>query len=57
MIGYPVVRFLQWRFRQDSLRAVARATASDVVERSLDLSVKNRLIAAEEKDGKDALSK
>jgi len=57
MIGYPVVRFLQWRFRQDSLRAVARATALDVVGRSLDLSVKNRLIAAEEKDGKDALSR
>jgi hypothetical protein len=49
MIGYPVVRFLQWRFRQDSLRAVARATAGDVVEQSLDLSVKKRLIAAEDK--------
>lgn len=43
VLGYPMVRLLQQRFRHDSLRAVARAAACEVVDSSLDEETKRRL--------------
>lgn len=45
--GYPLVRALQWRFRRDSARGVARAAAAGTVERSMDAGTRRRLAAAE----------
>lgn len=42
-LGYPVVRVLQQQFRQQSMRAVARAAAVHVVDSSLDDTTKKRL--------------
>jgi len=50
LLGYPVVRMLQQRFRRDSLRAVARAAACEVVDSSLDDETRRRL---EMSDGLD----
>lgn len=46
-LGYPVVRALQAAFRRESARAVARAAAGGVVERSMDARTRRRLEAAE----------
>eukprot|EP00877_Chromochloris_zofingiensis_P012387 jgi/Chrzof1/7401/Cz02g21410.t1 len=35
VLGYPVVRLLQWQFRQESLRSVARAVSMATVNKSL----------------------
>lgn len=43
LLGYPVVRMLQQRFRRDSLRSVARAAACEVVDSSLDDETRRRL--------------
>jgi hypothetical protein len=47
-LGYPVVRFLQQRFRIDSLRTVARAVACRTVDASLDDATRRRLELMEE---------
>jgi hypothetical protein len=47
LLGYPVVRLLQQRFRRDSLRHVARAAACHVVDDSLDDETRRRLEASD----------
>lgn len=42
-LGYPVVRLLQQQFRQQSMRAVARAAAVHTVESSLDEKTRKRI--------------
>eukprot|EP00879_Flechtneria_rotunda_P025520 GHRR01027121.1.p1 GENE.GHRR01027121.1~~GHRR01027121.1.p1 ORF type:complete len:182 (+),score=43.46 GHRR01027121.1:489-1034(+) len=41
--GYPVVRWMQQRFRHDSMRAVARAAAVHTVDTSMDEKTKRRI--------------
>jgi hypothetical protein len=42
-LGYPVVRILQAQFRQQSMRAVARAAALHTVDASLDDATRKRV--------------
>jgi hypothetical protein len=51
MLGYPVVRWLQWRFRQDSLRAVARAAAASSLDDSWKKIANNKSICKDAGEG------
>jgi len=51
LLGYPVVRWLQWRFRQDSLRAVARAAAAASLDDSWKKNAKNKGICKDAGEG------
>jgi hypothetical protein len=48
VLGYPVVRLLQGRFREQSARQVARAAAAGTVDRCIDARTRARLEAADE---------